>query len=166
MNQISHSVATYRTIRDRIITLDTDLDEQTLTDTLEGATDLSEIVAAVVRSALIDEALSEGLKGHIEALQSRLKRLTERADARRQIARDAMLEVDLKKITAPDFTISVRSGSPALLVTNEGAIPRAYWRPRDPHLDRLALLNDLKRGVVVDGVALSNPAPVLSVRVR
>ena len=82
----------------------------------------------MVRSALLDEALAEGLKGHIETLQDRLRRLTERADARRQIARDAMLEVDLKKITAPDFTVSVRPGSPALVVTDEAAIPAAYWR--------------------------------------
>jgi hypothetical protein len=69
-----------------------------------------------------------------------------------------MLEVDLKKITAPDFTISVRPSSPSLVVTNEGTIPQAYWQPRDPRLDRLGLLNDLKRGVVVEGAALSNPA--------
>ena len=120
-------LTTYRTIRERIIALETDLDEETLADTLEGLTDLHEVVAAVVRSALIDEALAEGLKGHIETLQGRLRRLTERADARRQIARDAMLEVDLKKITAPDFTVSVRPGTPALVVTEESSIPEPYW---------------------------------------
>lgn len=166
MSQVSHSVATYRSIRDRIIALDTDLDEQTLADTLEGATDLHEIVSAVVRSALIDEALAEGLKSHIETMQGRLRRLSERADARRQIARDAMIEVDLKKITAPDFTITVRPGTTALVVTEESSIPEPYWLPRDPRLDRMGLLNDLKRGVVVEGATLSNPAPVLSVRVR
>jgi len=166
MNSVSHSIATYGMIRDRIIALETDLDEVTLSDTLEGITDLYEVVAAVVRSALVDEALADGLKGHIETMQGRLRRLSERADARRQIARDAMLEVDLKKITAPDFTISVRPGTPALVVTEENSIPEPYWVPRDPRLDRMGLLNDLKRGVVVEGATLSNPAPVLSVRVR
>jgi hypothetical protein len=164
--QLARSLSTYRAIRDRIIAFEADLDEETLADTLEGLTDLHEVVAAVVRSALVDEALSEGLKGHIEILQGRLRRLTERADGRRQMARDAMLEVDLRKIVAPDFTISVRPGSPALVVTEEGAIPPTYWQPREPRLDRLGLLNDLKRGVVVEGATLSNPTPVLSVRVR
>jgi hypothetical protein len=161
-----HSLTSYRAIRDRILASDTDLDEETLTDTLEGLTDLHEVVAAVVRLALIDEAFAEGLKGHIEIMQSRLRRLTERAEARRLIARDAMVEVDLKKITAPDFTVSVRPGSPALVVTEERAIPPTYWQPREPRLDRLGLLNDLKKGLPVSGASLSNPIPVLSVRVR
>ena len=163
---LNHAVSTYQTIRNRIIAIESDLDDQTLTDTLEGITDLHEVVAAVVRSALIDEALAEGLKGHIETLQGRLRRLTERADARRQIARDAMLEVDLKKITAPDFTVSVRPGTPALVVTEESSIPEPYWLAREPRLDRLGLLNDLKKGVPVSGASLSNPMPVLSVRVK
>ena len=162
----THTLSTYCAIRERILAVESDLDEETLTDTLEGLTDLHEIVAAVVRSALIDEAMAEGLRGHIENLQGRLRRLAERADARRQIARDAMLEVDLKKITAPDFTVSVRPGTPALVVTEEGSIPEPYWLARDPRLDRLGLLNDLKKGVPVTGAALSNPMPVLSVRVR
>ena len=77
-----------------------------------------------------------------------------------------MIEVDIRKVTAPDFTVSVRSGSPALVVTDEASIPSPYWLPRDPRLDRSGLLSDLKRGMTVTGVALSNPEPVLSVRVR
>ena len=34
-------------------------------------------------------------------------------------AKDVMVELDLKKITAPDFTVSIRPGLPALLVLDE-----------------------------------------------
>jgi hypothetical protein len=166
MPQLTHSLAVYQTIRDRIIALEADIDEATLADTLEGLTDIHEVLAAIVRSALLDEALAEGLKGHIQLLQGRLQRLTERGAERRRIARDAMVEVDIKKIAAPDFTVSVRSGSPSLLVIDEGAIPEPYWEPREPRLNRAELLADLKRGVDVPGSHLSNPEPVLSVRVR
>ena len=166
MPELTHSVAVYQTIRDRIIALEADIDEATLADTLEGLTDIHEVLAAIVRSALLDEALAEGLKGHIQLLQGRLQRLTERGAERRRIARDAMVEVDIKKIAAPDFTVSVRSGSPSLLVIDEGAIPEPYWEPREPRLNRAELLADLKRGVDVPGSHLSNPEPVLSVRVR
>jgi hypothetical protein len=166
MTPLSLSSVTYRTIRERIITLEADIDEQTLADTLEGLTDFPEVVAAVIRAALFDEALAEGLKGHIQTLEGRLQRLKERADARRRIARDAMVEVDLKKITAPDFTVSVKAGAPALVVVDAASVPAAYWVPREPRLDRAGLLSDLKNGLVVAGAELANPVPVLSVRVR
>lgn len=166
MTHLTHSLATYQTIRERIIALETDIDEETLADTLEGLTDLHEVIAAVVRAALFDEALAAGLKGHIQVLQDRLRHLNERAITRRRIARDAMLEVDVRKIKAPDFTLSMRTGSPALAVTDEAAIPDIYWKPRAPVLDRAALLGDLKAGVPVSGSAMTNPEPILSVRVR
>jgi len=77
-----------------------------------------------------------------------------------------MVELDLKKITAPDFTVSIRPGIPALLVLDEAAVPSIYWEPREPRLNRQELLSDLKGGAEVSGVALSNPEPVLSVRTK
>ena len=166
MSQLTHAISVFQTIRDRIIALEADIDEATLADTLEGLTDIHEVLAAIVRSALLDEALAEGLKGHIQLLQGRLQRLTDRGAERRRIARDAMVEVDIRKIAAPDFTVSVRSGSPFLQVVDEAAIPEPYWEAREPRLNRAGLLADLKRGVDVPGSHLSNPEPVLSVRVR
>ena len=156
----------YRDIRDRIRAEDPQIDEQTLADTVEGLTDLHEIVTAIIRSALADEALATGLKSRIADMQGRLDRLQDRASKRRQIAKDVMVELDLKKITAPDFTVSIRPGLPALLVLDEAAVPSIYWEPREPRLNRQELAADLKQGAEISGVALSNPEPVLSVRVR
>ncbi len=47
-----------------------------------------------------------------------------------QIAKDVMVELDLKKLTAPDFTASIRDGMPALMVINEDAVPSIYWAAR------------------------------------
>src|SRR3974390_1926243 len=127
MDQLAFSATTYRAVRERIRTQDPDLDEQTLTDTVEGLTDLHEILAAIVRAALADEALAAGLKGRIAEMQERLERLQERATKRRQIVKDTMVELDLKKLTAPDFSVCIRPGMPALLVIDEVVVPRAYW---------------------------------------
>ena len=156
----------YRTIRDRIRADDPQIDEQTLSDTVEGLTDLHEIVSAIIRAALADEALATGLKGRIAEMQERLDHLQDRATKRRQIAKDVMVEQDLKKITAPDFTVSIRPGMPALLVLDEAAVPSIYWQPSAPRLNRQGLLSELKAGADLKGVALSNPEPVLSVRTR
>jgi Siphovirus Gp157 len=125
-----------------------------------------EILAAIIRAALTDQALATGLEGRIGEMQARRDRLQDSATKRRQIAKDVMVELDLKKLSAPDFTASIRPGTPALMVINEAAVPSIYWEPREPHLDRQELANDLKQGAEIAGVALSNPEPVLSVRTK
>jgi hypothetical protein len=137
-----------------------------LADTVEGLTALPEIVEAIIRSALADEALADGLRGRIEDMQGRLQRLSDRASARRGMARDVMIDVGLKTITASDFTASIRAGSSSLVVLDEAQIPAGYWEPREPKLKRQALLTDLKLQGEIAGVALSQPEPTLSVRTR
>jgi hypothetical protein len=163
---LEFATTTFRAVRERIRAHDPELDEQTLTDTVEGLTDLHEILAAIVRAALADEALATGLKSRIAEMQERLERLQERATKRRQIVKDTMVELDLKKLTAPDFSASIRPGMPALLVIDEAAVPSIYWEPREPRLDRQGLLAELKQGAEITGVTLSNPEPVLSVRTK
>ena len=163
---LEFAAITYRSIRDRLRAGDPQIDEQTLADTVEGLTDLHEIVAAIIRAALADEALATGLKGRIGEMEDRLTRLQDCAAKRRQIAKDVMVELDIKKITAPDFTVSVRPGMPSLLVLDEAAVPSIYWQPSAPRLNRQGLLGELKDGAEIEGVALSNPEPVLSVRTR
>ena len=166
MDQLTFASTTYRAIRDRIRAQDPQIDEQTLADTIEGLTDLHEILQAVIRAALADEALARGLKCRISDMQGRLDRLEDRASKRRQIAKDVMVELDLKKVTAPDFSASLRPGMPALVVLDEDAVPKTYWAPGEPRLRRQVLASDLKGGAEVAGATLSNPEPVLSVRTR
>jgi hypothetical protein len=163
---LSFAAINYRTIRDRIRTQDPQIDEQTLADTVEGLTNVHEILGAIVRATLADEALATGLKCRTAEMQDRLDRLQDRASKRRQIVKDAMVELDLKKLTAPDFTASIRPGMPALVVLNEDAVPKTYWEPGEPRLRRQVLAYDLKQGAEVAGATLSNPEPVLSVRTR
>jgi len=163
---IEFSAAKYRAIRDRLRGEDPQIDEQTLADTVEGLTDLHEVLTAVIRAALADEALAAGLKVRVAEMEDRLARLQDRASKRRQIAKDVMVELDLKKLTAPDFTASIRPGMPALMVIDEAAVPSIYWEPREPRLNRQGLVADLKQGAEITGVALSNPEPVLSVRTK
>jgi hypothetical protein len=157
---------TYCAVRDRIRAEDAQIDQQTLADTVEGLTDLHEVLTAIIRAALTDQALAIGLEDRIGEMQARRDRLQDRATKRRQIAKDVMIELDLKKLAAPDFTASIRLGAPALMVIDEAAVPSIYWEPREPRLNRKELTIDLKQGAEIAGVALSNPEPVLSVRTK
>jgi hypothetical protein len=153
-------------LKERLTAAYADIDDETLADTLEGITDLHEIIAAIIRSALVDEALHGGLRSRLEDMKTRLARLEERGAKKRQLALDAMSEVGLRKLEQPDFTASARAGSPSLVVIAEDAIPSSYWVPQPPKLDRQSLLAELKRGGEVPGTQLSNPRPTLSVRTK
>ena len=166
MDQLTFATTNYRSIHDHIRAQDPQSDEQALADTVEGLTDLHEIVQAIIRSALGDEILITALKCRISDMQGRLDRLQDRASKRRQIAKDVMVEIDLKKLNAPDFTASIREGIPSLIVLDEEAVPSIYWQPSEPRLNRQELAYELKQGAEIAGVALSDPEPVLSVRTR
>jgi hypothetical protein len=116
-------VQTYNCLRQKVIDQYLDLDDETIRDTLEGITDLHGMIAAVIRSALVDEALHAGLRIRVDDMKERLSRLELRADKKRQLALDAMVEVGLTKLEQPDFTASARAGSPALIVIAEDRIP-------------------------------------------
>ena len=166
MIQLSLTAAKHVLIRDRIRAVDPGLDDETLADTVEGLTNLHEILAAVARAALTDEAMASGLGHWMEVLQKRLGRLQYRAAKRREIVRDVMIECEIKKVTAPDMSLTIRPGNPSLVVTDEGSIPAEFWVPQQPRLNRQELLALLKLGANVNGVQLSNPQPVLTVRTK
>ncbi len=158
--------AEYLRLRDRMLEEWPELDDETLVDTLEGITDLHEMIAEVIRSALADQAMAAGLKLRLEDMKSRLARLEERGRKKRQLALDALVEADIKKLMQPDITVSVRTGTQALVVTSEEEIPEDFWIPQPPKLDRNGVLAALKSGKMIDGAALNNPAPTISVRTK
>ena len=167
MNQkLNHQVLLYQILRARLGEEFPDLDDDTMRDTLEEITDLREIIAAIIRSALVDEALQAGLRSRLEDMKQRLSRLDERGTKKRRLALEAMSEVGLTTLQEPDFSASLRAGSPALVVVSEQEIPEAYWLAQPPKLDRQGVLGHLKRGASIPGAELSNPKPVLAVRTK
>ena len=156
---MSVEAARYTLFKERLLALYPETDEETLHDTLEGITDLHEMIAAVIRSALVDEALQAGLRTRIEEMRQRLTRLAERGFKKRQMALEAMNEAGLKKLEQPDFTASARLGAPPLVVTSEHSVPVGIgyhslsdWT--DKHLP------------LISGAAIKFLAPALEMQLR
>ncbi len=163
---ISIEASKFQLLRERLRANYPTLDEECLADTLEGITDLHEMIAAIIRSALVDEVFQTGLRARLEEMKQRLARIEQRGLKKRELALEAMTEAGLKKLEQPDFTASARAGPPSIVIVAEDQVPESYWVPQPPKLDRQALLGDLKQGEEIPGAQLSNPKPVLSVRTK
>lgn len=163
---ITSELSTHLRHRDLLLQHLPEIDDETLADTLEGLTNLHEMIAAIVQSALIDEALSCGLKGRITAMRERLMRLEARASRKRDVALDAMMKADIRKISDPEFTASLRRGAKKVFVDQEDQLPSQYWIAQPARLDRQLLLSDLKAGNSVPGASLIEGGVQLGVRTR
>jgi hypothetical protein len=77
-----------------------------------------------------------------------------------------MEQAEIRKISEPDFTASLRRGPPPLVIVDEGRIPVAFWKPQPAKLDRQKLLAMLKAGQDVPGAVLGEAGCGLMVRTR
>lgn len=164
MNIIQNEVITYQTLSEQLKASYSDIDEETLQDTLEGLSDLPDMIERVIRSSLDDEMLTVGLKSRLEDLSARLSRLKERCEKKRQLACWAMAEAGIGQIQVADFTASLRNGPPRLEIQDEAAVPETFLIPQPPRVDRAGLLSALKQGSQIEGVALAPGRPHIAVR--
>jgi hypothetical protein len=143
-----------------------DLDDDVLIDTVDGMTNLSEMLAEITRSRLDDLSLCDALRMRIRDMQERLARISDRADMKQRIVSNTMEDVGLSKVVEPDFTLSLRKQPPKLQVTDETTVPSEFWRQQDPKLDRQTLIAALKAGEKIPGALLNNGGMTISVRTK
>ncbi len=161
--ELAHHVA----LRDRILAECPDLDEQTLADTLQGATNLYEAIAAVVRSMGEDESMIEGLESRLAEMAERKKRLEARIDKKRELVAVGMAEADIKKFVDPAFTVSLVPTQRAVIVLDESQLPPDYMRtpePPAPRPDKKLIKQAITDGYLVPGATLSNGGQTITIR--
>ena len=162
---VSSELNKHALLREKLIVEFPSADEETLADTLDGLTELSEVIAELLRSGLEDLALAKGLKGRVTEMQERLERFEIRAEKKRNLCLDAMERANIKKIAEPDFTASLRSKPVPLIITDVEQIPTMYFKPQPAKLDRGKLHDALARGEI-PGAVLGNPARTISIRTK
>lgn len=169
MPNLAVAIQNHNTKRDELLRQFPGLehDEETLLDTLEGIDNLTDQIVAVVRSSEDDAAMVSAIKARQEELRGRSERLQARSEAKRIAALNAMLESGRRKLEMPEFTLSVASKPPSVIITDESLIPADYMRtpePPAPKPDKKALTAALKDGASVPGCVLSNSGFTLQVR--
>jgi len=161
-SEVSHYLILADGLRERY----GEIDDETMKDTLEGISGLPEAIEAIVRSSLEDEDLITALKDRLGDLQARLERFRDRHEKKRALARWAMVEADVDKIMAADFSVSLRKGCDKLEVIDETRVPPDFFVAQPAKLDRKGLTDALKRGEMVNGALLVTGDPSITVRVR
>jgi hypothetical protein len=151
------AAAEYRHITD--VLQDADVDEQTLKDTLEAEAWPVELKAnnyCIVIGNL--EASAEAIKHLEERLYRRRKAMESRVKFLRDRLRQAMEITGMKRIDAPQFSISVQLNPAAVDVFEPALLPNEYLRypaPPPPEPNKAAIKEAIESGADVPGARLS-----------
>ncbi len=163
---VKQELTHHRYLRERLEAAFPDADEETLMDTLDGMTSLTDSLAELLRSSQEDQSLASALRSRMADMEERCARFEERARKKRGLLCTVMEEADLKKLVEPDFTVSLRPARAPLMIIDEAAIPGDYWRPQPAKLDRMGLISALGAGRDIAGAVLGNPPMTISVRTK
>lgn len=166
MHDLSTATTVYKAMKERLMSeFGLDENEETLRDTLEGATDLQDLIAKAAREARHEEAMAKAIADIVSEAQERKNRRLAKAERLRGAISWAMQDAGLPKIDAPDMTISQRMGQPKVVYTDDDP---ARW-PDDMcvtkrELDKQKIKAALMSGESLPAAHLGNVMPVLTIR--
>lgn len=115
-------------------------DKEVIADTMEGATNLHEMMHQVLVTMIDDKSIVDGCAEQIKRLGERKKRAAATIESKRALITQALLMAGKDKLPTPTGTPSLTEVKPGLVVTNEADIPSKFFKTPDPVLDRTALL--------------------------
>lgn len=136
--------------------LDGDMDEAEFfaaIDTIDGALkDKATNVGMFIRNL---EATADAIKAAEGAMSDRRRAIENRVKSIKAYVLRNMEAAGITKIECPLFVLSIRNNPLSVVVDDEKQIPADYMRqpePPAPEPDKKKILEDIKQGVVIDGV--------------
>jgi hypothetical protein len=142
---------------------DLELDEQLKLSTLEGETELNEIVSLLLAENEDDEGNIAQVKAQIDIRRERIARFERRIDARKNAIVSLMDTAQITKLPLPEATVSLRTLRPSPKVADEAALPDCFCKfVRKPDME--AIKGAFENGVPIPGVVISNGGASLTVR--
>ena len=134
-----------------------DLDEQTVADTLEGASgDLQEKAVNVAKYAKSQDSDAEQIEIEAKAMLERAAAKRKKATKLREYLHDTLLLTGINKIESPWFVISIKNNPESVSVLDEQQIPRDYFKeiPATFKLDKTLVKQAIKDGFQIAGCSL------------
>ena len=141
-----------------------DFDESTFLDSLDGETDALDVADALIAGMQDAEALATAAKAQADALKARADRLKARSAAYKGRMLTLLDAIGQKKLERPAATISRRTGSLSVQITDEASVPSQLCKiVQTP--DKTAIKKQLEAGEDVPGATLERGADGVTVRV-
>lgn len=137
-------------------------DEDLLADTLEGSTDLHEVIGKLVDQAREEKAQADAVKSMIETLDTRAYRWQWREKATRALIQRLLDIAGQRKITLPQATVSIANGRKSVVIVDESKLPPQVW-VAEPKVSK-AKVKELLDAGDCPGAAFSNGGDVLTIR--
>ena len=129
----------------------------------EDAGDVDAIIRAVIVKIQDAQDMAEAAFSRAHDVTIRAKRFQARADRYRGLILTAFDALEWKKREYPEATVSLRQGSPGVVITDESKLAPEYLRTTVSP-DKTAIKADLAAGVIVEGAELANGMPSISIR--
>jgi hypothetical protein len=142
----------YRALADKLH--DTDLDEQTILDTLEAESgevvEKCKNVAAVFRNL---ESDAKQIKEAEQQMAERRKAIEKRAESLKKYLKTNMEVSGISKIESPWFVLTIAKNPESVIIDDEASIPRDYMRevPASYQPDKALIKSAIKDGYDVPG---------------
>lgn len=156
MTTLFELAAEYRAISDKLH--DTEMDDQTIADTLEGfGGDLQDKAVNVAKFFRNIEADADKIEEAANQMLARAKMLRGRSASLKQYLHTSMEHSGISKIECPWFVISIKQNPEAVTVDDETSVPRDYFKeiPATFKLDKTLVKQAIKDGHNVPGCHLS-----------
>lgn len=166
--KIEQAMSAWQSARSRLLVDDSDLahDEAALSALLgpeEG--DVRDILSRLLRAAQHATAMADAAAEMLANLKARQDRYKRRNEVFRGTIFAILDAVGERKMEFAHGTMSLGKGKEVAIITDEDALEDRFVKvvtSRTP--DKAAILTALKDGEVVDGAALSNSLPTLTIR--
>jgi len=157
MTALYELAAEYRAAADKLA--DMDIDEQTISDTLEGMSGDLEVKAQnVILFTRNLESTAAAIKEAEGQMAARRKALENRAAGLRRYVLENMQFAGIQKIECPWFKLSIRDNPAAVEIYEPGLIPAQYMKtpePPPPAPDKTAIKAAITAGMEVPGAKLT-----------
>lgn len=165
--RIAQAMAAAQAMRASLLAEDAGLDAATLADCIDGELDALDLVRRLVRYSLDAKSMATAAAARADDILRREARFKRHAEAARATALAMLEALDMAKLVAEDFTVSISQGKPGVIVTDAALLePRFVRTTTSTAPDKASIAAAMDAGETVQGAERSNGSSVFTVRVK